>query len=151
LRRFGPNTSEDDIKPIAVFVIAIIFVSLGSSCTRQQDDRASVDSLIETAVTAPMDSGRQVEVLRHLMAIGKPVEIHNDIWTQGPSYLEAKPPTEDLEGLKSSRLVKVDGLHYIFSGSLEGKSTLCLLCVRSYPDGKLRFTKLAEATYIDDK
>jgi hypothetical protein len=131
------------MKKSLVFPMAVLFLMSCASARKDSD----ADTLIESAIMEKPDSPQQIQALQALMAKGHAVEVHNPIWMQGCSFLESKSSTEDLEGEKDAQLVQVDGIHYVFSGHADGKATLSLLCVRSYPDGKLRFVKLAEASW----
>jgi hypothetical protein len=128
-------------------LLSILSALLIAGCCRQEcHDSLSV--LLEKAVRSPQNSTEQVAALKELTKSGKQINIPKNIWVQGPSAVENKSSTEDLEGMKSTKLVQIDGIHFIFSGSLEGKSYLVLLAIRSFPDGKIRFVSLVEAAYV---
>jgi hypothetical protein len=120
-----------------------------SGCSRNECP-GDISASLEQAVTSPQDSRAQVDAVKELEHLDKPVAIPQEIWLQGPSSVETKSSTEDLEGMRSTRLVKIDGIHYVYSGTLEGESSISLLAIRSFPDGKLRFVSLAQAIYHDE-
>ena len=116
-----------------------------SGCARQEAAREpSVSELIDRAVFARDDSAEQSDALWELFLAGKEVPCPEDIWYQGPIGIETKSAVEDLMGPGPKRIRHVNRMLYVFYGGAFGEHWLSLLCVRSYPDGKLRFVKLAQ-------
>ena len=131
-----------------ILVCLVILGLTNQGCSRSICEENEL--LFEQAIMSNDNGPDQIGALKKLFKIGKSVEIPKDIWLQGPVAGEAKSATEDLEGMKSPKLVNIDRIHYVFYGWLDGKYHISLLCIRNYPDGKRRFVVLTEAMYVDD-
>ena len=130
---------------IAVFSYGTAVMVTASAKSAQPAGKPDTQRLLHEAVFGKVDDLETTKALYELLRAGKEVKPPKKIWLQGPPKGVGKYEIESLGTLQDCRLAQLNELQYVFYGAREGTQNLVLLSVRSYPDGKPRFTILAWA------